>query len=209
MTEQINLKEIEKKAWTSYFQDGLWDILLGLILLNFGIAPFIEETTKVNYLIGYIIILFLAELIFFAGKKYITIPRIGKVKFGNIRQKKRLKVRIVLGISVLLGFIILFLTVSNNIPVISEIALPAIIFGINAIIVFSAMAYILDFPRLYLYGTFFAASILLVEFSYNYVGSSYDNLIGFGLFGGIITIIGLIYLLRFIKKHPLPNEEIN
>jgi len=209
MTEQINLKEIEKKAWTSYFQDGLWDILLGLILLNFGIAPFIEEITGVNYLVGYIIILFLAEIIFFAGKKYITIPRMGKVKFSNIRRTKRLKVSIVLGISVLLGFIIFLLTVTKNIPVISEIPLGALVFGINAIIVFSAMAYLLDFPRLYLYGIFFAASIVLVEFSYNYVGANYDNLIGFGLFGGIITIIGLAYLYRFLKKYPLPNQELN
>jgi len=33
MTQEINLKEIEKKAWTSTFEVGITDIGIGLILL--------------------------------------------------------------------------------------------------------------------------------------------------------------------------------
>jgi len=33
MTQNINLKELEKKAWTSTFQDGIIDIGIGLILV--------------------------------------------------------------------------------------------------------------------------------------------------------------------------------
>ncbi len=33
MTQTINLKELEKNAWTSTFQDGIVDIGLGLILV--------------------------------------------------------------------------------------------------------------------------------------------------------------------------------
>lgn len=33
MTQNSNLKELEKKAWTSTFQDGIMDIGIGLILV--------------------------------------------------------------------------------------------------------------------------------------------------------------------------------
>ena len=39
MTQNINLKALEKKAWRSVFQDGLWDIFLGLLLMAFGLRP--------------------------------------------------------------------------------------------------------------------------------------------------------------------------
>ena len=91
MTENINLKEIERKAWKSCYQDGIWDIFLGLILLNFGIAPLMEEITGTTYLISYIILLVLGYIIFYGGKKYITVPRIGNVKFSPKRKLKRIK----------------------------------------------------------------------------------------------------------------------
>jgi len=31
MEHDIDMKELEKKAWKSTFQDGLWDIMLGLV----------------------------------------------------------------------------------------------------------------------------------------------------------------------------------
>jgi len=33
MTQNINLKELEKKAWASTFEDGIMDIGIGLILV--------------------------------------------------------------------------------------------------------------------------------------------------------------------------------
>ena len=36
MSEKIDLKELERRAFRSTFQDGLWDIFLGLLLLNMG-----------------------------------------------------------------------------------------------------------------------------------------------------------------------------
>ncbi len=205
MTEKIDLKKIEKKAWKSYHQDGLWDIFLGLILLNFGIAPLLEEITGTTYLLSYIIILVVAFIIFYSGKKYITTPKLGRVGFGTERKSKTKKTSIVLTISVVLGLIV-FIIATNTLPIIGTIHFGAIVFGINAIIVFSLMAYYLDFNRLYLYGWFFGASIALSEISYNYVGYTYDNIIGFGLFAGIMIIIGLAYLIRFMQKYPNPSE---
>ena len=208
MTKKINLKEMEKKAWKSCFQDGLWDIFLGLILIGFGIAPFIEEITGVTYLISYIILLFLGYILFYSGKKYITIPRIGNVKFGPKRKSKKIKVVIILAISVIFGLAAISLTQTNLIPYNIDISIWGIIFAINALIVFSLMAYYLDFPRLYIYSIFFAASIFIVETSSSHVGSTYDTVIGFGMFGVVVVLVGLLHLTRFVRRYPLQREDI-
>ena len=208
MNEKIDLKEIEKKAWKSCFQDGLWDIFLGLILLSFGISPFIEELTGIIYLISYITLLSIGYIIFYGGKKYITIPRIGKVKFGPKRKIKKIKVVIILAISVIFGLAAILLTQTDLIPYNIDISIWGIIFSINALIVFSLLAYYLDFPRLYIYSIFFATSIFIVETSRSHVGTTYDTLVGFGMFGVIVVLIGLLHLTRFVRRYPLHKEEI-
>ncbi|KYK33512.1 MAG: hypothetical protein AYK22_09015 [Thermoplasmatales archaeon SG8-52-3] len=205
MIEKINLKEMEKKAWKSCFQDGLWDILLGFILLSFGIGPFIEEITGITYLISYIILLSLGYIIFYSGKKYITLPRIGNVKFGTKRKYKKIKVAIILAISVIFGLAAILLTQIDLIPYNIDISIWGIIFAINALIVFSLMAYYLDFPRLYIYSIFFATSILIIETSSSHVGSTYDTVIGFGMFGVVVLLVGLLHLTRFVRRYPLPK----
>lgn len=37
MTEKVDLRELEKKAWKSTFQDGLWDIYFGLLFMGMGL----------------------------------------------------------------------------------------------------------------------------------------------------------------------------
>jgi len=199
---------MEKKAWKSCFQDGLWDIFLGFVLLSFGIAPFIEEITGITYLISFIILLVLGYTIYFGGKKFITIPRIGNVKFGPKRQLKRIKVAIILIISVIFGLVAILLTKIDLIPYNIDISIWGILFAINALIVFSLMAYFLDFPRLYIYSIFFALSIFIIETSSSHVGSTYDNVLGFGMFGVVVVLVGLLHLTRFVRRYPLSKKEI-
>ncbi|MFC1935998.1 hypothetical protein ACFLX9_04540, partial [Chloroflexota bacterium] len=42
MSQRISLKEAERRAFTKAFQDGLWDILIGCIVLLWAIAPFLS-----------------------------------------------------------------------------------------------------------------------------------------------------------------------
>ena len=90
MLNNIDLKEIVKKAYRSTFQDGLWDIYLGILLINLNTLPWIVE----NYLsliqvamVG-IIVTVVAMIIFFGGKKFITLPRMGLIKFVQERKAK-------------------------------------------------------------------------------------------------------------------------
>ena len=67
-----NLKSIEKKIWLSTFQDGIWDIYWGLLLLGFGISPILEDFGLIKPL-NFLIFPILAFLTLMMGKKLISI----------------------------------------------------------------------------------------------------------------------------------------
>lgn len=208
MTENLNLKQLEKKTWKSYFQDGIWDLFLGLLWLGLGISPLLEKI-DIPSILGYVVMMVPAYIVFVAGKRYITTPRMGLVKFSPARKSKTKNARIALTASVLFGIIVMLLVVTDVVELTSDAQFGAIAFCVNAIVVFSILAYFLDFNRLYLYGLMFASSIVLVELLRGHVESPYHVLMGFGVPGAIVAIIGAVYLIRFILAYPLPVKEVS
>ncbi len=81
MSATINLKEIEQKAYRDSQQDGLMEIMMGLILMAFG--GFFYSTVFVFYIL---LILFSGRIVEFFRKRYIY-PRIGFVKFRQENPK--------------------------------------------------------------------------------------------------------------------------
>jgi hypothetical protein len=148
MSHNLDLKTLERRAFRSTFQDGLWDIWLGLVFLMFAIGPLLEEA-GVSYTATMIIWLgsnVVAFLFLWVGKKHITTPRLGLVRFGLQRKAKLKKTRLVLVISVLVG-LLAWLAVSSGAKPGMAVVLGA--FAANIIIVFGLMAYFMDFDRLY------------------------------------------------------------
>ena len=78
MVQNINLKELEKNTWTSFFQNGLIDIQIGLI---FVVASICMICSDIRY---YLMFLYLVPgILFILAKKYIVAPRMGIVKFSS------------------------------------------------------------------------------------------------------------------------------
>ncbi len=72
----INLKEIERKAYRSTFQDGLWDIFLGLAFLNFPILALLSRAMSENAsMIGDLAFWLVAVVVFQLAKRHITVLR--------------------------------------------------------------------------------------------------------------------------------------
>ena len=84
MGKEPNLKEIERKAYMSYHQDGLLDIFAGLYVLGFGLGIFVDLI--LDFGMGMILMpavfVSLALPLWIAAKRRITMPRIGFVNFG-------------------------------------------------------------------------------------------------------------------------------
>jgi hypothetical protein len=96
--QKIRVKEAQQKAWRSVFQDGLWDIYLGLLLLTMGIGDLLDnmDLTKTRYYTIFFGIYAVSLLLLWAGKRFITLPRLGRVKFGPAGKTRRNKVRLLL-----------------------------------------------------------------------------------------------------------------
>jgi len=209
VTQNINLKELERKAWRSVFQDGLWDIYLGLLLLDMAILTLVSGSdAPVSKPWGYgiyIALLVLSMAILWAGKKLITMPRMGRVKFGPKGQARRKKARLVLAFSVIVGlvmFVIAWLAIrgewSQGLPI--AIIFPAV-WAVNMLVVFSLGAYFLEFERLYLVGVMYAlpvpVDILLDELAGIKLG-----FIAFAVPAAVILIMGLVVFIRFLRDYP-------
>lgn len=207
MDEIIDLKGLEKKAWRSAFQDGIWDIYMGLLILGLAIAPFGDNLGLPAELGSMIIVLFwnsIAVLILILGKKFITVPRIGYVKFGAKRKKTKKRLLGFLVFNIVLAFLFLFINLSGifewlNIGVLTE----SLVVGFLLITVpLSILAYFLEFHRLYIYAIYFGLGFFTSELLYPFVGSALDLFLSLGIGGIVVILIGLAYFIQFLRKYP-------
>ncbi|MCA9910198.1 MAG: hypothetical protein KC519_16180 [Anaerolineae bacterium] len=200
----LNLKEVERRAFRSTFEDGLWDMYLGMIFLSFAIIPLLDqlvpsETAQLAIQAGYVVIVM---LLFLAGKRFVTVPRLGRARFGPARKRRVLNARILLLLSVLVG-LAAWLIFASGADI--EGSLVLLLFAVNIIVVLGGMAYFLDYDRLYLYAGLWALSIPAGEYLREHAGLSQATSVFF-VTAGLAVVIGLILFIRFIQTHPVVKD---
>jgi hypothetical protein len=209
MNEKINLKEIEKRSYRSYFLTGIYDVAFGVLILSFAIAPVLRDVIGRLY-IPFVIIP--ASLIILLGQKYLIVPRLGIVKFGEKRKTAKKKMMIITVLSTTTLTTLLALTVAGIFPGVIGETLSGVMFmliiGIIVIILMSVIAYIMDFKNMLYYGLAIGIGIPTAELLYGVVGAPLDSLITFGTLGSLLLIYGLVNLSSFLKKNPIPKGEM-
>ena len=206
MSEKIDLKKVEKQTYRFTFTDGLYDMTYGSLLIFIAIAPILREILYPSYILFLILP---APLILILGKKYISIPRIGVVKFNQERIKSQNKIRLLIAILFPITILLVVLTYLgiNNIKVGGYIV--PVGAGLFALFLLSLIAYIMDYPHFYLYAISIGLGIPLAELIEPFFGEPLDYLISFGISGAFILIYGIITLIKFIKKYPITKEVIS
>ncbi len=197
MNDKMSLREIERKAWISYFEDGLWDSFFGVLFLIGGIRSLTNNVWYVGIL--YTLLLVVSILILPIGKKQITMPRLGYVKFGHARKLRQSKAVAVLVVSVLATFALLMLP-KLGLALPPEMLISPITAGWIAV-VFGLLAYYLDFRRLFAYGVLFVMSEILSGLYGGFAGALAQTISGIAA-----LLIGLFVLARFLRKYPKPVE---
>ncbi len=197
MVSDVNLKEIQRKVYMSFFQDGLWDIFLGLFIVGWGLSIL----TEAAYLPGvsFIGIYF----VIWGVKKWLTYPRIGYARF-SATSRRRIKARsvIILTVVLLLGVVVGVLWGIGTRPQWLVDYFPLVFNGMLAAIVCFA-AYWARVNRFYLH----AALIFLGAVFHLWLGIRWE--FGFIGAGGIIVLIGVGLLIRFLRKYPKMVEEVS
>ena len=184
----LNLKEMRKKIYQTYFSDGIWDIVLGMVYLIFGLGVLI--TQDIWYLFPILITLPLAL------KRSVSEPRVGTLQFKK-SQKTRLLLLYFLFTFLVLGFV-LFLGIINpsGDTLIRWLTVNLFfIIGLIIAVILGLVGWLFNFNRLYFY-----AIINLVGFAL--VGKITTVGVILTIIGFIITIFGLIVLRNFMKYHP-------
>jgi len=195
MQKDADLKKLIRRTYFSFFQDGLWDIFLGLFILGWGVGIL----TDMAYLVGGWFVCF--YFIIWGLKRWLTYPRIGYVKLGDREQKIRLGISIVMGVMVLVGLVFAFAFITDERPKWLMDYFPLIFSGILSVVV-SGISISMGVYRFLVYAMiiFIAGSIHQwsdIEWAYTYIGA-----------GGLIGLIGIIILVRFVRHYPKQTEEV-
>lgn len=208
MSQQISLKEFERNAFRATHSDGLWDIFLGCFFLGFVIALYLGPSLG-DFWSSVVLLPFwaLVYLAIWLVRKYVVLPRIGRVKFGQVRKTKLGKFIVIMLafniVAMILG-IIAFISIGK---ISGEVI--SIIFGLSLLSGFSLAAFFLDFSRLYIYGLLAGISPLLGEWLWaNGVATHHGFPITFGSLAGIMILVGLTVFLRLLRDNPLPTEGL-
>jgi hypothetical protein len=187
--------DIEGRAWRSVFQDGLLDIALGIVFLGVGLAVTFHLPRRWDYSLNALTVV-LSIAVFSVGKRRVTIPRLGWVKFGPRGRQRRRNAVIVLAIGVLLTALLrLIPSPFSPTPLVSALTVATLVWT-----VLSLMAAFWEFPRLYILGVIISASFFAVEL----LGRGWPLLVG----PAIVLAIGVGYLVRFLKLYPKPSPEV-
>jgi hypothetical protein len=215
MNNTLNLKNLEKKAFRAIHQDGLWDIYMGGVVMSMAILAYSEASEAFPFL-RFSIFLFglgASYLVFWAGKKYVTTPRLGQVKFGPQRQRRKRTLVMVLSGMVFVQVVLLIGTtllwrnpqwaVSLGFGQTNPDLERLIVAVIGAMFVgpsIALIAYFNDFLR----GYYIAFIVSLGVFSLIWFGEPI-YLIAAGL---LIIIPGVVLFIRFLREHPRPPAEV-
>jgi hypothetical protein len=199
MSPNTNFQALRKKTYLSYHQDGLIDLVIGLSTLGFGISIAAEGS-------GFIVLSWIGFLLYAPLKKVITVPRLGFVKFDNEQtMKTKTAVLLAIGISTFALFLGVYIFRSSG--------------GLST----SFQEWLSKYNMLVL-GTFLAISLLggalITGVKRLLVYAALTELIILGgivlgiaepifvmVLGGLLTVSGFIFLVRFLQKYPKINGD--
>jgi hypothetical protein len=199
MSENINLKEIQRQVYLFYSEDGLADLAIGLVIIGFGIFLLVNLPALVG-LLG-----LLPLLIWYLGKQILVFPRVGTIN-PSLDMNRRFRGFFIntclLGIGVLVFFL-----VSGGSGAAFLSSYPLTLFGLVLALGISSLGVLLKAARFYLYGLLVFSAMAGGESLYGKVTAFDPFLVGVICAGGVILIAGSVLLTRFLNKYPLINRD--
>jgi len=205
----LNLRTLERKNWRLASQDGLLDVLFGMIFLAAAVVAVLDQTDladAVRIAVMLCIQFGGAGVILWIRMRF-TRPRIGRVRYGASRVSRVRTLHIVLALCVVVTVVLVVLTsLSNRIgaPLFEDVTGVGAWLVITAVVFvpIAAIAYVLEYPRLLLYAALLSAaeylhivlklpSIVPYSSAYAYGGASL-----------VALTIGVVTYVRFVRRYP-------
>ena len=199
MSIELDMKEIERKIYLYYHEDGLLDFALGLAFLGWGVL--------LAYGPPFLIILLgpIAVMLYYFGKRDITMSRVGIIKPGKkMARRVRNLILTLLAIGVL-AFAGILLVGSGSTPELGNYSLSIV--GLIIAIGVCVLGYLIHASRFYAYAVLLFVAFAAGEALTDQITSIDTLLSAVSLAGAIVLISGLVHLARFLRRYPIPAEE--
>jgi hypothetical protein len=213
MANLSDLKALERDAFRKFYEDGLFDVFLGLMLATMAIGAVVSdwlgsEGAGMLAMLGISVVL---VVLLHAGRRRFLLARLGSFRPGPDRRRKISATRLALLGSVVAGVVVSALAAAaygDDVSIASfEVVMPLLWF-LNAVVVMGAMAHFLDVLRFYLYGVLFGLAMPLLVWPDVLWGLSIPPWVAFGAPGVAIVVVGLFTLRRFLRQYPpLPSAQ--
>jgi len=193
---RATLEAVERAAWLRLFEDGIWDIALGLLLFGFGLSVLTGMTAVVagGIAAGLVAV---GEI-----KRRVAEPRIGRVRFKARRRRQLGGVSWLLALLSLTGvlvFLFLLWTTRGSAPP-WAIAIRDHFLIVIGLIWGGAAAFggwWLGVRRFAVYGAMIAAALIAAD-----LGGGLSFATALLACGGAIAFSGTTLLLRFLRRYP-------
>lgn len=201
MESRHGLQGIEQRSWQRVFEDGIWDLAIGAVLLTFGLS-ILTDFVPIAAIVPAVLIPSLRQF-----KRRVTEPRIGRVQFGSHRKRQMGRIPLLLLSLVVAGLAVFaFLTWSLSgtppgwvqairehfVLVIGVVWSGALILG----------GLFLGFARLHAYAILLMGALLAVDLT-----PGFHLGVALSAVGGSILITGFFLLIRFVKRYPRIDAE--
>jgi len=205
MVQKTNLAKIEKKIYSSLFNDGTLDILGGLWLLGLGLSMLLED---LSFGISEEIMLYTvipAFVIYFALIFFVTNPKKGVIKLPEKVKRSKTKFLAIQMIWLVLALIAgLYFSMQPINTGLSNDIFVSLFWITGSILLCSLAAFSLKIDRFYVYGL-----LLAIPFPFRIFMKKIFFGISTSMFFVVSIIIlcwGVVILIRFIKNTPKTDK---
>ena len=199
MSEKLVMKDIERRVYMFYTEDGLIDLAIGLVILGFGGLLFLDFS-------GFTGVLGLVPVgLWYLGKRVITLPRIGTIQPDKAMGKRLagfLSTMVVIGAAV--GVMAFLLAES---PSQLSDGHPLMMFALVLSLAISALGLVMKVARLYFYAILVFLALSIGEGVNGMVEGPDFFVLSVICTGIIILLTGTGVLFRFLQKYPVVNGE--
>jgi hypothetical protein len=192
MTQETDFKKLQVRTYQFYQQDGLIDIIIGLMIIGFGLNMAFDNA-------AFLFMGWFPIILYVPMKNRITVPRIGYVKF--YASNKIVFGLVIAGLLVLmLGMFVFFISGPDIISPGFQVWLKQyylLLLGVVAALCFFGAGALTGISRLYVFAVLF-----LVIFS---LGTWLNILpaIYVILTGVFVEAVGIWMMVRFLRKYPI------
>ena len=216
MSQLFTPKNAERKIFRlAIFQDGIWDMQIGGMIMLFSFYPVTRRLLGVGW--NAFLILSLLAILLIIGttlKRTVSTPRIGLVKFGQNQKSKLLTMRLIIFVIFLASSALAIALIvkafqgptwGTNAPEWLQLLDMDIVFGLVVVAIFSLVSAVFRMWRPFIYGLLLGSSLVASGALTVYQGPEFQY--PFAIAGGIILAIGFGLFLRFVRTYPTPAEE--